>query len=490
MKIEALRSCHEDTHLHGGVLDLILTNSPDRIINITINPPNLSDHSLITFDMLNESPSKNHSESRCVGIYAKAEHHSISSFMESFLHPFPVYDSNIFWSCFRNSLNHACDLFIPKKKFSSKSSPRWFNSNIRHKLNEIRTLRRSIKRNSTPLKLDKLNRLESYLEAPMLSAKVDYESRIVNCFASNPQKLYGHLRSMKAINAPNFVVYKSSTLFDPVAKAEAFNNFFNSTYTSSQFSMPPLDCMPTPSTQLSHCEVSPEEVYQALSYLDPGKAVGCDGMHPSVLKHCASSLVEPVTKLFNLSLSTSKVPDEWKVHKICPIPKSKDVIDVTKYRPISLLCILSKVLESLVYDRLISFVRPQLSKSQFGFLKNRSYITQLLLSCSRITESMEIKCSSDVIFLDFAKAFDSVPHGELLYKIWKLGITGPLWFWLQDYLSDRLHYVSIENGSSKCLSVLSGVPQGSVLGPLLFLIYINDLPDSISFANVYLFADG
>ena len=212
-------------------------------------------------------------------------------------------------------------------------------------------------------------------------------------------------------------------------------------------------------------------------------------MHPSVLKHCASSLVEPVTKLFNLSLSTSKVPDEWKVHKICPIPKSKDVIDVTKYRPISLLCILSKVLESLVYDRLISFVRPQLSKSQFGFLKNRSCITQLLLSYSKITESMEIKCSSDVIFLDFAKAFDSVPHGELLYKIWKLGITGPLWFWLQDYLSDRFHYVSIENGSSKCLSVLSGVPQGSVLGPLLFLIYINDLPDSISFANVYLFAD-
>ena len=158
---------------------------------------------------------------------------------------------------------------------------------------------------------------------------------------------------MKAINAPNFVVYNSSTLYDPVNKAEAFNNFFHSTFTSSQFCMPPLDSMPTPSTQLSHCEVSSEEVYQALIYLDPGKAVGCDVMHPSVLKHCAASLLEPVTNLFNLSLSTSKVPDEWKVHKICPIPKSKDVTDVTNYRPISLLCVLSKVLESLVYDRLI-----------------------------------------------------------------------------------------------------------------------------------------
>ena len=104
-------------------------------------------------------------------------------------------------------------------------------------------------------------------------------------------------------------------------------------------------------------------------------------------------------------------------------------------------------------------------------------------------ESYEQKCSSDVIFLDFAKAFDSVPHGELLYKIWKLGITGPLWFWFQNYLSDRLHFVSIDNACSKCLPVLSGVPQGNVLGPLLFLIYINDLPDTINFASLYLFAD-
>ena len=142
-----------------------------------------------------------------------------------------------------------------------------------------------------------------------------------------------------------------------------------------------------------------------------------------------------------------------------------------------------------MHAKLIKFVRPLLNKFQYGFLSNRSCLTQLLAFTARITNHFESKSSADVIYLDFQKAFDSVPHGELLYKLWLLGITGPLWFWIKSYLSNRIHYTTVLGGSSTCLPVKSVVPQGSDLGPLFFLLYINDLPAAIPHSLPFLFAD-
>ena len=128
---------------------------------------------------------------------------------------------------------------------------------------------------------------------------------------------------------------------------------------------------------------------------------------------------------------------------------------------------MSKVLESIIYNKIIDFIHPCLSKLQFGFLKGRSCLTQLLITCfSKVFDSIDGNTPCDVIYLDFRKAFDSIPHLELLYKLWILGITGPLWF--RSYLNGHSHLVNVE-GSSDLLPVRLGVPQESVLGPLLFL---------------------
>ena len=171
------------------------------------------------------------------------------------------------------------------------------------------------------------------------------------------------------------------------------------TFTLSNFKLPPLDQMPTPTNQLSHITINEYDVFHALSNLSPCKAQGCNHISPSVLKFCVTSLVSPVQDLFNLCLSQCCLPQEWKTHKIHPIPKKGDRTSVSNYCPISLLCCLSKVMETVVYTKIISFIYPQLNKCQFGFLENRSCLSQLLSSFSHIYSAIDKKNASDVIYL-------------------------------------------------------------------------------------------
>ena len=182
-------------------------------------------------------------------------------------------------------------------------------------------------------------------------------------------------------------------------------------------------------------------------------------------------------------------PNKLKISKIIPIYKSKDKDQLNNYRPISLLPSISKIYEKVVYKRLYNFINPSLYERQFGFRAKRLTIQAIIELNTDIIESFEDKDITMATFLDLSKAFDTIDHTILIEKLRRYGIRGIALNWFKSYLTNRSHFVKYKNYSSASSDMICGVPQGSVLGPLLFIIYTNDLPNCLKTCKCILFAD-
>ena len=253
--------------------------------------------------------------------------------------------------------------------------------------------------------------------------------------------------------------------------------------------MPELENRHT-GTIISDLAITRQTVEKKLLVLKPTSAPGPDEVHSRVLRELGRSLAYPLTLLYQRSLDTGMLPAVWKLGKVVTIFKKGDKHCPGNYRPVSLTSVSCKVLESLIRDALMEHLTTYrlLSDEQHGFRPKRSCSTQLLATIDAWSRMLEGGTSVEVVYLDFQKAFDSVPHKRLLYKLGCYGVAGKLLSWIEAFLSNRWQQVTIGGCQSNLVPVASGVPQGSVLGPLLFLLYVNDLPDVVS-CPVKMFAD-
>ena len=280
------------------------------------------------------------------------------------------------------------------------------------------------------------------------------------------------------------------TLYTDKDKATAFNNFFTDqcTLENEDDPLPHLDY--NYETQLTDIVLAQADIRNTILNLDTDKATGPDQIHNKLLIAAVDVLSTPLTDFFNRCLTASKFPNPWKLANVTPIFKKGDRGQCTNYRPISLLSCVGKLFERCVSKYVYNYLTENsiISKNQSGFTQGDSTVNQLLAIYDNIVKNYDKGIETQSVYFDISKAFDRVWHRGLLLKLEAIGIRGNLLNWFKDYLTDRSQCVVIKGEQSCYKSVLAGVPQGSVLGPTLFLVYINDIVNNLE-SLVKMFAD-
>ena len=426
-------------------------------------------------------------------------------------------DIQVLWDKFAGRLQHEIDTHIPIRKAGTKDGFPWINQEIRRLIRKRDKLYRRWSRSGRP------DDQKKFLDQKHLVRRITdraYEKYLKDILGINndgddlddppkvkTKKLYSLLKHSKQ-DSSGIASLKADnkTYTEDSEKANALNGQFHSVFSpKSPISLKQLaqrtlqdlhdsglnqPLRPSPHPKMPEIHVSQSGIEKLLKGLNPHKAAGPDKFKPIVLQTLHKELAPILQLIYQRSLDSGKLPSIWKEANVSPIFKKGDKSDPANYRPISLTCVLCKVLEHVVASSISRHFTEQniLFDLQHGFREKRSCETQLIMLVDELAKNMQAKKQTDLILLDFSKAFDKVAHEKLLLKLHFYGIRGNTLNWIKDFLDNRSQSVLLNGSNSDSIPVSSGVPQGSVLGPILFLAYINDLPDQVK-SRVRLFAD-
>jgi hypothetical protein len=445
-----------------NIIDLVLTTNEHLTDNFEITDDDSislhSDHKAISFDLkLHQRPKQsterivyNYSKGDFVGLLNCLQNASLVDLVRN-----NCDDINVAWSKWKAAFITAADSFIPKTSLKRSFTPPYITKDLLHAINMKESLRRKAKAKNSPQLWEKFRKTRQHVKCWINAKKREYLSGLSQSLYNNSKSFWRFFKSKSSKSSiPDVIKIGGLKLFSSEEKADAFNTYFASVFTSdSNSSLPLISPSQSSSNFLDSITVSEFEVQSLLSSLSPSKATGPDGIPAYLLKRCSEVIAPSLTVLFELSLQQGVFPSEWKSANVVPIPKKGDAHEVTNYRPVSLLSQVSKVLERLIFRQVSSFIKDSLYDIQHGFRCNRSCVTQLLNVFHDLGRAFDSGNEIDLLYLDFAKAFDSVSHSKLLFKLKSFGISGQLLNWFADYLHNRKQRVVIEGVSHLSLTL-------------------------------------
>jgi hypothetical protein len=476
----------EPTITSGNILDLVLTTDPDRVGSVEVLPPlPCCGHSPVLFDYVFVGDVRDRDSGGGRLLWQRGDYDSISGALSSWDwdYEFDGLTVNDNYTLLSSILMDLVARFVPSRDGNavpwSRSPPGWLSQLRSDAWSRYKSARAVFGRREVRV----LEALENYKEVNFryrnfeVFSRCNYEESLIRRINVAPKLFHSYIRHKK-VSRPTVGPLKlpcGRLVVDSIEMAEVFAQTFSSVYVTEDPINPAiLQFFPG---HMERFDIGEADVVRALSVLDGSSSSGPDGVHPMLLKSCCSELAHPLSVIFNKSLLSGSIPLLWSKSLVVPLFKAGSRFDPSNYRPVSLTSVCCKTMERVIAARLVAHLEENclLSPDQFGFRSGRSTEDQLLLTYGEVAERVDSGYVVDVVLLDFSKAFDVVCHSVLLQKLVALGVDGAVVQWIAAFLSNRKMSVVCDGVVSGSRDVGSGVPQGSVLGPILFLIYVNHI---------------
>ena len=501
----------EPTRVRGtqkpSLLDLVITEDSQTQVSPSVDiqtPLGNSDHAVITWNYLvsttvskkcTETPEERPN-------FNKGDYKTLNEDLTQ-INWKELFDEKTLDECveiFYNEIERLSNIHVPKKKYYKKSTqPPWMNRKAKKCIRKKYCAWNRYQKSQSFQAYVKFTQQRNKTAKILRKTKQQFEKKLAEECKRNPKALfkYANFKNKTKKNVIRLKDKNGNILTEDKENANLLNDFFQSIHTeesdAENIRLGHTEHLPNSTLTSNHMpdiKLTKEMISEQLKKLDPNKSNLPSCVHPRLIKECSDTLIDPLYHIYYLSLKTGTIPSKWKHGDVTPLFKDDDRHKASNYRPITLTSVLSRTLERIIKKQLMTYLieNDTLSKDQHGFLNRRSCLSNLLESIEEITALYDEGLPVDEIFLDLSKAFDKVPHQRLLYKIQNIGITGNLLKWIESFLIKRRQRVRINGTYSDWCDVRSGVPQGSVLGPILFILYINDLPDTIK-SSCKIFAD-